>query len=243
MMVEVEWLESLVIGPLLQMVVLCGYILTNGNWFHTYFIWNFWSTVGPPFGQNKSNSFEIHLNNSQLSLFIQARPTPFLSWVGPRAARPSLPAPLPLPAGPRSSVDQRCLTVRTRRTALVRRGRAAAGRCHAARAIPCRARAPISLSHSRPPCGAPPQTPYAPSPLFLLCRAPSAFKSRRPPSRFPLSPSLCFSSAPDVPSPPSSLPVTLPPLPSPNGETHQSIAIFRFGAALTSLVLTCSSQS
>jgi hypothetical protein len=28
-------------------------------------------------GQNKSNTFEIHLNNSQLSLFIQARPTSF----------------------------------------------------------------------------------------------------------------------------------------------------------------------
>jgi hypothetical protein len=181
-MVEVEWLESLVIGPLLQMVVLCGYILTNGNWFHTYFIWNFWSTVGPPFGQNKSNSFEIHLNNSQLSLFIQARPTPFLSWVGPRAARPSLPAPLPLPAGPRSSVDQRCLTVRTRHTALVRRGRAAAGRCHAARAIPRRARAPISLSHSRPPCGAPPR-PLTPHPLFfysVVRRARSKAVGRHP---------------------------------------------------------------
>jgi hypothetical protein len=172
MMVEVEWLESLVIGPLLQMVVLCGYILTNGKWFHTYFIWNFWSTVGPPFGQNKSNSFEIHLNNSQLSLFIQARPTPFLSWVGPRAARPSLPAPLPLPAGPRSSVDQRCLTVRTRRTALVRRGRAAAGRCHVATLSPGVPRAPSSFSvpalHVAPSRTHP--SPASPPPLQKAAR-------------------------------------------------------------------------
>jgi hypothetical protein len=31
-MVEVEWLELLMIGPLLMMVVLCGYLLMNGKW-------------------------------------------------------------------------------------------------------------------------------------------------------------------------------------------------------------------
>jgi hypothetical protein len=109
--------------------------------------------------------------------------------------------PLLLPAKPCSSAAQRCPIVWTRHAAHARRGRAAAGRC-------------------RPPRGAPPGPPAPP--LFLLCRTPSAFKSRRPLSRFPTSPSLSFLFVPDAPSPPSSLLAKPPPLPSRHGPQRVS---------------------
>jgi hypothetical protein len=142
--------------------------------FQPYFIWNFWNFVVPPFSQIKSNSFEIHLNNSQSSLFIQTRPTSSFPGRPTRTPRLSLLPPSPT-----------------------------AGQCRAARSIPRRSE-PRPLSHAlHVSPELPPLNSGPPAPFSSLSRTPSVFKSRRPPSRSPLcsAPSHPRSSTP--PPPPS----------------------------------------
>jgi hypothetical protein len=119
-------------------------------------------------GQNKSNSFKIYFNNSQLLLFIRARNL-VLSRVGPRAPHASLPSlPLPLPTGSHASATwRRPLLLKTERATRARRGRAAVSRYTVREPPVGGGQAP------RPPCTAwcpRPRTPLPPS--FSICRKP-----------------------------------------------------------------------
>jgi hypothetical protein len=159
-------------------------------------------------GQNKSNSFEIHLKNSQSSLFIRARPTSLFLRVGPRVSRASVFAPPPpsptagrVPhvnvALPHPPAHSRCPpgpTVARSHSSAARAALhchvatppptpAARGSMPATRGIPHHARAPsffpVPALHVAP-------TPGPPClPLFPSAARPSAFKSRWPPSHSP----------------------------------------------------------
>jgi hypothetical protein len=74
--------------------------------FDLYFSWNFWSPGGPPFDRINSNSFEIHLNNSQSSQFIWARPASCFSPGRPTRTRALLLSPSPTDTRSRMSVPR-----------------------------------------------------------------------------------------------------------------------------------------
>jgi hypothetical protein len=148
-------------------------------------------------GQNKSNTFEIHLNNSQLSLFIWARPTFFFPGQPTRAPRLS-----PLPPSPAASRVPRVSDPTPPAPAQNRANRPRAprpGRCQPGHgrgtARSCSKQTLEWVLTPEPHC----------LPLFPSAVRPSAFKSRRSPSHPPFhsTPSRPRSSMP--PPPPSSL--------------------------------------
>jgi hypothetical protein len=169
-------------------------------------------------GQNKSNSFEIHLKNSQSSLFIRARPTSLFLRVGPRVSRASVFAPPPpsptagrVPhvnvALPHPPAHSRCPpgpTVARSHSSAARAALhchvatppptpAARGSMPATRGIPHHARAPsffpVPALHVAPTPG----PPLPPS--FPLCRAPKRIQKPLAAIPFPFSAPLLLARA------------------------------------------------
>jgi hypothetical protein len=139
---------------------LCGKLFLTSSSFHPYFLWNFWSQLGPPFGRISLNYFKlIQINVKHYCSYGLGHPA-FFSGRSTRASAPPMLSLCPLTGRPRLSVALPPGTVLwpTRQTPLPSLFSPVGARPHGTPA----------------PCGTPTPRPHLFPPLFPSAALPSS---------------------------------------------------------------------